>query len=110
MTCPSEGATLWWSIVLAPLAMFVFADTVASPSSQVKLPRPCIVRHLFATSITFWPPMVAPDPPDAGTTAFAGAAAGAAAGAGAGAGAAAGAGFGAVAGAGVLCFSASFGC
>ena len=55
---------MWWSIALAPFAAFVFADTVASASSQVKVGRPCFERHLFATSRTFWPPTVAPDPPD----------------------------------------------
>ena len=75
---------------------------------------------MLATSTTFWPPIVAPDPLDAGDAAGAaaafgaGAGAGAAAtlGAGAGAGAAAtlGAVAGAGAGAGVLGFSAALGC
>lgn len=109
MTCPSDGGTLWWVIELAPFAEFVLADTPASPSSQVKVPRPCFERHLFATSTTFWPPIVAPDPPDdgAGLTTTGD---GAGAGAGAGLGTAAGAGLGAGTGAGVLGFSASLGC
>ena len=84
MTCPRDGGTLWWVIELAPFAMFVFEATVARSSAQVKVPRPCFERHLFATSRTFWPPMVAPDPPDDG--------------AGAGSGAGAVAGWGAIAG------------
>ena len=66
MTWPREGGTMWWVIVLAPFAVFVFADTAARPSSQVKVGRPCFERHLFAVSTTFCPPIVAPVPPDDG--------------------------------------------
>ena len=99
MTCPRDGGTMWWVMELAPFAAFVFADTVASASSQVKVGRPCIERHLLATSRTFWPPTVAPELPDdggggEGSSSLTGADSGA------GAGAAAGASFGAGAGAG----------
>ena len=97
---------MWWFIALAPFAAFVFADTVASASSQVKVGRPCFERHLLATSRMFWPPTVAPDPPDddggGGEGSFS--LTGADSGAGAGAAAGAGAGFGAGAGAWTLGF------
>ena len=94
---------MWWTIWLAPFAVFVFADTVASSSSQVKVPRPCFERHLFATSRTFWPPMVAPVPADDGGDLAGSSLTGAGAGAGAGAGVIVGAG----AATGMLGFTAS---